>query len=358
MASLSKTDSRRMYSWWWNSHISPKNSKWLQENLTDVDIKVKAMIKLIEEDADSFARRAEMYYKKRPELMKLVEEMYRAYRALAERYVHATGALRQAHKTMSEAFPNQVPTMSDDQSPNTPYDGDPQCQTPDSRTTFDLSDKDEESDGSVGTTTARRSLKFNDSDDSKEILLLKEALSKLEEEKEKGLKQYMESLERLAKLESEIIHAQEASSQLVDRASKAEAEAQSLKDALQRIKAETGDNLELYHRGLEKLANLERMIIEQAQEHENVVKDLKEEIERLKAEKDAAYDRYNQSMSMQSELELKLTEREKEGMEFRERAEKAESEVEKLKVVILELTKEKESQGELYQKMFRDYFQS
>ena len=23
-----------MYSWWWVSHISPKNSKWLQENLT------------------------------------------------------------------------------------------------------------------------------------------------------------------------------------------------------------------------------------------------------------------------------------------------------------------------------------
>ncbi|MFS7888647.1 putative protein Networked (NET), actin-binding (NAB) [Helianthus anomalus] len=38
------------------------------------------MIKLIEKDADSFARRAEMYYKTRPELMKLVEELYRAYR--------------------------------------------------------------------------------------------------------------------------------------------------------------------------------------------------------------------------------------------------------------------------------------
>ncbi|KAL0006875.1 hypothetical protein SO802_008377 [Lithocarpus litseifolius] len=56
---------------------------------TDMDAKVKAMIKLIEEDADSIARRAEMYYKKRPELMKLVEEFYRAYRALAERYDHA-----------------------------------------------------------------------------------------------------------------------------------------------------------------------------------------------------------------------------------------------------------------------------
>ncbi|KAL8535133.1 hypothetical protein ACS0TY_010957 [Phlomoides rotata] len=31
------TASRSMYSWWWDSHISPKNSKWLQENLTDRD---------------------------------------------------------------------------------------------------------------------------------------------------------------------------------------------------------------------------------------------------------------------------------------------------------------------------------
>ncbi|EPS71869.1 hypothetical protein M569_02892, partial [Genlisea aurea] len=105
---LSRPDSRRMYSWWWDSHNTPRNSKWLQENLTDIDGKVKSMIKLIEEDADSFARRAEMYYKKRPELMKLVEEFYRAYRALAERYNHATGELRHAHRTLAKAFPDQV----------------------------------------------------------------------------------------------------------------------------------------------------------------------------------------------------------------------------------------------------------
>ncbi|KAF3785762.1 NETWORKED 1A protein [Nymphaea thermarum] len=46
----------------------------------DMDVTVKAMIKIIEEDADSFARIAEMYYKKRPELMKVVEEFYRGYR--------------------------------------------------------------------------------------------------------------------------------------------------------------------------------------------------------------------------------------------------------------------------------------
>ncbi|KAM3401783.1 hypothetical protein ACQJBY_006045 [Aegilops geniculata] len=115
MAAVSAHDSRQ-YSWLWVSHISPKNSKWLQENLSDMDTKVKAMIKLINEDADSFARRAEMYYKKRPELMKQVEEFYRAYRALAERYDQATGALRQAHRTISEVFPNQMPSM--DESPS------------------------------------------------------------------------------------------------------------------------------------------------------------------------------------------------------------------------------------------------
>lgn len=52
----------------------------------ELDEKAKAMLKLIEEDADSFAQRAEMYYKKRPELISMVEEFYRAHRSLAERY--------------------------------------------------------------------------------------------------------------------------------------------------------------------------------------------------------------------------------------------------------------------------------
>lgn len=100
--------SNRRYSWWWDSHLSPKNSKWLQENLTDMDANVNAMLKLLEEDADSFAKRAEMYYKKRPELVHLVEEFYRAYRALAERYDHISGELRQVHYSIAEAFPNQM----------------------------------------------------------------------------------------------------------------------------------------------------------------------------------------------------------------------------------------------------------
>ncbi|XVF21886.1 hypothetical protein REPUB_Repub12eG0128000 [Reevesia pubescens] len=74
--------------WWWfdSHHNGSKRSPWLQSTLSELDNKTKAMLKLIEEDADSFAQRAEMYYKKRPELISLVEDFYRAHRSLAERY--------------------------------------------------------------------------------------------------------------------------------------------------------------------------------------------------------------------------------------------------------------------------------
>lgn len=52
------------------------------------------MLKLVEEDGDSFAKKAEMYYQKRPELISLVQNFYRMYRSLAERYDHVTRELR------------------------------------------------------------------------------------------------------------------------------------------------------------------------------------------------------------------------------------------------------------------------
>lgn len=73
--------------WWWlDSHTTTKRSPWLQSTLSELNEKTKAMLKLIEEDADSFAKRAEMYYKKRPELVRMVEDFYRSHRSLAERY--------------------------------------------------------------------------------------------------------------------------------------------------------------------------------------------------------------------------------------------------------------------------------
>lgn len=91
-----RSQSRKSHSWWWDSHISPKNSKWLIDNLEEMDQNVKRMLKLIEDDGDSFVKKAEMYYQKRPELISHVEEFYRMYRSLAERYDHVTGELRRS----------------------------------------------------------------------------------------------------------------------------------------------------------------------------------------------------------------------------------------------------------------------
>ncbi|KAF9682443.1 hypothetical protein SADUNF_Sadunf05G0109400 [Salix dunnii] len=96
------------YSWWWASHIRTKQSKWLEQNLHDMEDKVQNVLKLIEEDGDSFAKRAEMYYKKRPELIHFVEDSYRAYRALAEQYDYISTELQNDNNTIAYVFPEQI----------------------------------------------------------------------------------------------------------------------------------------------------------------------------------------------------------------------------------------------------------
>ncbi|KAK4418303.1 protein NETWORKED 1D [Sesamum alatum] len=395
MAKLSHTDSRRMYSWWWDSHISPKNSKWLQENLTDMDVKVKTMIKLIEEDADSFARRAEMYYKKRPELMKLVEEFYRAYRALAERYDHATGVIRHAHRTMTEAFPNQVPLMFGDDSPASNVSGtDPR--TPEMPIPIgEFTDESDSAarrkalkqfnDSSGPVERVRRGLNFDEAEekeqsthsnennhvkdptlsksdqegDSEEILRLKEALAKLETEKEAGLAQYQQSLDKLSQLETEISKTREDFRVLSDQANKAENEVVVLKEMLTRLEAEKESKLQDYQQCVDRISNLQAVIStaqEDAKKHterantaETEVQSLKAELDKLAVEKDAALSQYMQSLEIISNLENKLQLTEEDARGFKERAEKAETEVETLRETISKLTEEKEAAALQYQ---------
>ncbi|KAF2283889.1 hypothetical protein GH714_016905 [Hevea brasiliensis] len=103
------------YSWWWASHIRTKQSKWMEQNLQDMEEKVQIVLKLIEEDGESFAKRAEMYYKKRPELIHFVEESYRAYRALAD---HISKELQNANNTIASVFPEQVQFAMEDEEDN------------------------------------------------------------------------------------------------------------------------------------------------------------------------------------------------------------------------------------------------
>ncbi|KAL9238902.1 hypothetical protein vseg_013270 [Gypsophila vaccaria] len=92
--SLKGLDTRKSNSWWWDSHIGPRNAKWLAENVEDMDQNYKRMLTLIESDGDSLAKKAEMYYQRRPVLLSHVEEFYRTYKSLAERYENLTADLR------------------------------------------------------------------------------------------------------------------------------------------------------------------------------------------------------------------------------------------------------------------------
>ncbi|KAK1592397.1 hypothetical protein Q3G72_024290 [Acer saccharum] len=427
MATLLNQESRRKYSWWWDSHISPKNSKWLQENLTDMDAKVKAMIKLIEEDADSFARRAEMYYKKRPELMKLVEEFYRAYRALAERYDHATVELRQAHRTMAEAFPNQY-VMHDDQPAGSSGPGaephmpemphpvraliDPDDLQKDalglSSTNLHALKKNggysEDSDSGIskkglkqlneifGSGERKKGLKVHEAEESKqslqdrfshfstenqnlktqipsesehrgnaesEVEALKKTLAEIQAEKEAVLLQYQQSFQKFSSLENELKHVQKDAGGLDDRASKADIEIKVLNETLVKLEAERDAGLLQYNNCLERISTLETTISqsqedakglnERASKAEIEAQSLKQEFSRLEAEKEAGLLQYRQCLEMIFALEKKISLAEESSKMLNEQTERAETEVQTLNQALARLNEEKEAAAFQYE---------
>uniref|UniRef100_A0A0E0KYZ4 NAB domain-containing protein n=1 Tax=Oryza punctata TaxID=4537 RepID=A0A0E0KYZ4_ORYPU len=86
MDKMQKTQSRKSSSWWWDSHISPKNSRWLSDNLEEMETQIKETLELIEE-GESSADKAGV-------LITHVQNFQKMYRALAERYGNVTGELR------------------------------------------------------------------------------------------------------------------------------------------------------------------------------------------------------------------------------------------------------------------------
>lgn len=56
--------------------------------------RVQKMFKIVETEGDSFTKRAELYFIRKPESVDFVKYCYWAYKALAERYVYISGELR------------------------------------------------------------------------------------------------------------------------------------------------------------------------------------------------------------------------------------------------------------------------
>lgn len=105
--------------WWFDGHNLAKPSPWLGHTLSELDDKTKQMLKLIDQDADSFAQRAEMYYKKRPVLVDMLGDLYRAHRSLAEQYdtLKHSCSTRRSMLTPSPSTKSWSPTSVDGKAP-------------------------------------------------------------------------------------------------------------------------------------------------------------------------------------------------------------------------------------------------
>ncbi|KVI01714.1 KIP1-like protein [Cynara cardunculus var. scolymus] len=328
-----------------------------------MDAKVKSMIKLIEEDADSFARRAEMYYKKRPELMKLVEEFYRAYRALAERYDYATGELRHAQRTLQAAFPNQEPFGPAEDSSSSITTSDLSSQL---LALFDPDDLQKKfPEGKIQNIDENDEIKakiFIESERADkaecEIQNLKKALADVLSEKEFLLVKYQESLEKFSSVDGELNRVVESSKKLDEKASEAEREVRMLKEALGLMQAEKEAGLTKQMEYLETISDLEEKIShaqeeakgmgKRAVEAETEARHLMNKLAILESENDAGLLNYGKCLDRISVLEKKILEMEEEAKMFSTQAARAQEEVDKLRKDLSELNEEKEALRVLY----------
>lgn len=102
------------YSWWWANHIRTKQLKWLEQNVQDMEEKVEYVLNVINEDGDSFMIKADMFFRKRPELVSFIEDCLQGYRALARRYDKLSLVMQNANRTIASAFPEKMQHNMDD----------------------------------------------------------------------------------------------------------------------------------------------------------------------------------------------------------------------------------------------------
>lgn len=207
------------YSWWWASHIRTTQSKWLDANLQDVENRVKIMLKLLGEEADSFGKRAEMYYRRRPEVINHVEDVYRAYRALVERYDHLSKELHKANHTIATACPEEVQyAMLEEEDDNFPRAIMPINSRKIQKSTVDdiLKRKREGTPGRNRTVHERPDPHMSKDKAEEEIGRLQKAILVMQTEKEfvkssyeSGIAKYWEIEKQIADMQEKIYHMQD-----------------------------------------------------------------------------------------------------------------------------------------------------
>ncbi|PRQ26257.1 putative protein Networked (NET), actin-binding (NAB) [Rosa chinensis] len=166
--------------WLFDSRSNSRRSPWLQSTLAELEKNTEAMLKLIQEDADSFAQRAEMYYKKRPQLISMVEEFYRAHRSLAERYdlVKSDSGTRLL-TTLGSPFSTKCHSEKSMSVVDETYDSLSETCEPEEYTESEVDDPDLEDETPVDKVTEEK-VSCGVSDD--EVRKLREEIERLQEE--------------------------------------------------------------------------------------------------------------------------------------------------------------------------------
>ncbi|KAM7479568.1 hypothetical protein LguiA_027781 [Lonicera macranthoides] len=89
------------------SRSSFSKPSWLLFTIAELDEKMKALTSNVPEEdkpSDTFAERAESYYRKRPQLLSLLRQLYNGYLSLADRYCQALAKNHHCHR-----YPPQTP---------------------------------------------------------------------------------------------------------------------------------------------------------------------------------------------------------------------------------------------------------
>ncbi|KAL2555321.1 kinase-interacting family protein-like [Forsythia ovata] len=81
---------------------------WLLCTIADLDERMKVLMWKIpkEDNADSFAERANAYYHKRPQLLALLQDLYNDYLSLADRYCQSLSKNNRRHHCSSPLLPS------------------------------------------------------------------------------------------------------------------------------------------------------------------------------------------------------------------------------------------------------------
>ncbi|XP_042414363.1 kinase-interacting protein 1-like [Zingiber officinale] len=204
---LEKAESNA-YSWWWASNIKAKQSKWLENNLREMEYTVTNMLQLVESDADSFAKKAELYFKRRPELISFVEDAHKAYRALAARFDRVSGELQKANHTIATHCPDQVQYAMLEEEEEETY---PKAITPidsskvNRRTVDGLMKKRRESESSIKADEIRDKSQADEGKAQEEIHKLHEGILFLQAEKQFIKSSYENGIVKYWDIEKQIV---------------------------------------------------------------------------------------------------------------------------------------------------------